>query len=74
VTKDRNALEAFEGARQAVPAWLAGVALTPDQQARACDLLRECMLKVDEVMPHDLALAIEELLTETKPIGSPVLQ
>lgn len=71
---EKNALEAFEGMRDTVPAWLAGVVMNPDQQARACDLLRACLLQVDEIMPHDLALSIEEFLKETRPAGSTVLQ
>lgn len=71
---ERNALEAFDGVRESVPAWLAGVVMNPAQQARACDLLRLCMQQVEEIMPHDLALEIEEFLIETKPAGSTVLQ
>ncbi len=67
---DRNPLEAFEGVRSRVPSWRAGTIMSPDQQSQACDLLRECMLQVEETMPHDLALRIEAFLTQTRALGS----
>jgi hypothetical protein len=71
--EERNALEAFSGVR-ALPAWMVGVVLSPEQQAAACDLLREVMLSVEQQIEHDLALKIEQFLMETRPLTSPSLQ
>jgi hypothetical protein len=71
--EDQNALSAFAGAA-GIPGWQAVMALSPAQQLEACDLLREVMHTVEETVSHDLALRIEEFLTESSPRSSALLQ